>query len=145
MNPSWVQDLLWLRHPDNKLSGPPRHPADDGRARSRPVCLSLPTWTCPPGYTWSGYLKHGCCVLLWSLVTFKIPALSFHLGDEGTVSMKEAIESYIKRVRELAEHVRGNEQATKQSLIGPLFTSLGYDLTDPRECTPEYRADFGKD
>ena len=22
---------------------------------------------------------------------------------------------------------------------------LGYDLTDPRECVPEYRADFGKD
>ena len=59
--------------------------------------------------------------------------------------MKEIIESYIKRVRELAEHVRGNEQATKQSLIGPLFTLLGYDLTDPRECIPEYKADFGKD
>jgi hypothetical protein len=59
--------------------------------------------------------------------------------------MKEAIDGYIKRVRELAEHVRGNEQATKQSLIGPLFTLLGYDLTDPRECIPEYRADFGKE
>ena len=59
--------------------------------------------------------------------------------------MKENIENYIKRVRELAEHVRGNEQATKQSLIGPLFTLLGYDLTDPRECIPEYKADFGKD
>lgn len=59
--------------------------------------------------------------------------------------MKEAIEAFVKRVRELAEHVKGNEQATKQSLIGPLFTLLGYDLTDPRECIPEYRADFGKD
>ena len=44
---------------------------------------------------------------------------------------------------ELAEHVRGNEQATKQSLVGPLFTTLGYDLTDPRECLPEYRVNFG--
>ncbi|MDB5352519.1 MAG: hypothetical protein JWN86_3766 [Planctomycetota bacterium] len=59
--------------------------------------------------------------------------------------MSEAITAFIKRVKELAEHVRGNEQATKQSLIGPLFTTLGYDLTDPRECVPEYRADFGKD
>jgi hypothetical protein len=59
--------------------------------------------------------------------------------------MKEQIDAYVRRVRELAEHVRGNEQATKQSLIGPLFTILGYDLTDPRECVPEYRADFGKD
>ena len=28
---------------------------------------------------------------------------------------------------------------------GPFFTMLGYDLTDPRECLPEYKADFGKD
>ncbi|SIO36952.1 hypothetical protein SAMN05444166_4154 [Singulisphaera sp. GP187] len=57
--------------------------------------------------------------------------------------MSEAIGAYVKRVRELADHVRGNEQATKQSLIGPLLTILGYDLTDPRECVPEYRTDFG--
>jgi len=60
-------------------------------------------------------------------------------------NLREAIESYVKRVNELSEHVRGNEQATRQSLIGPLFTLLGYDLTDPRECVPEYKADFGKD
>lgn len=59
--------------------------------------------------------------------------------------MKDAIGAYVKRVKDLAEHVKGNEQATKQSLIGPLFTLLGYDLTDPRECVPEYRVDFGKD
>ncbi len=59
--------------------------------------------------------------------------------------MREAITAYCKRVQELAEHVRGNEQATKQSIIGPLLTLLGYDLTDPRECIPEYRVDFGRD
>src|SRR5512135_2693343 len=59
--------------------------------------------------------------------------------------MREALLAYVKRVGELAEHVKGNEQATKQSLIGPLFTLLGYDLTDPRECLPEYKADFGKE
>ncbi|WP_437805489.1 hypothetical protein [Sorangium sp. So ce1078] len=59
--------------------------------------------------------------------------------------MREALASYVNRVRDLAEHVKGNEQATKQSLIGPLFTLLGYDLTDPRQCLPEYRVDFGKD
>jgi hypothetical protein len=57
--------------------------------------------------------------------------------------MREAMQQYVKRVQELADHVRGNEQATKQSLVGPLFTMLGYDLTDPRECIPEYRVDFG--
>lgn len=60
-------------------------------------------------------------------------------------SLRDSIETYIKRVKDLAEHVRGNEQATRQSLIGPFFTMLGYDLTDPRECLPEYKADFGKD
>ena len=60
-------------------------------------------------------------------------------------NLRESIDVYIKRVKELAEHCRGNEQATKQSLIGPFFTMLGYDLTDPRECLPEYKADFGKD
>jgi hypothetical protein len=57
--------------------------------------------------------------------------------------MREALQAYVKRVGELAEHVRGNEQATKQSLVGPLFTILGCNLTDPRECIPEYRVDFG--
>lgn len=59
--------------------------------------------------------------------------------------LRETLNQYVRRVKDLAEHVRGNEQATKQSLIGPLFTSLGYDLTDPRECVPEYRVDFGRD
>ncbi len=60
-------------------------------------------------------------------------------------SLRDQIETYVKRVKELAEHVKGNEQATKQSLIGPFFTMLGFDLTDPRECVPEYKADFGKE
>jgi len=60
-----------------------------------------------------------------------------------SVDLKDSIASYVKRVKDLCDHVRGNEQATKQSLIGPLFTMLGYDLTDPRECIPEYKTDFG--
>lgn len=60
-------------------------------------------------------------------------------------TLREQVEAYVTRVKSLADHVKGNEQATKQSLIGPFFTMLGYDLTDPRECMPEYKADFGKD
>jgi len=60
-------------------------------------------------------------------------------------SLREQVEGYVKRVKELSEHVKGNEQATKQSLIGPFFSMLGYDLTDPRECVPEFKADFGRD
>jgi predicted type IV restriction endonuclease len=59
--------------------------------------------------------------------------------------MREALASYVNRVKELADHVKGNEQATKHSLVGPLLTLLGYDLTDPRQCFPEYRVDFGKE
>ena len=59
--------------------------------------------------------------------------------------MKETLAAYVKRVSELQEHVKGNEEATKQSLIAPLFMLLGYDMTDPRECMPEYKVDFGKD
>ncbi len=58
--------------------------------------------------------------------------------------MRDTIAAYVKRVKELAEHCKGNEQATKKSLIEPLFSCLGYDVTDPRECVPEHREDFGK-
>ncbi len=57
--------------------------------------------------------------------------------------MREALQAYVQRVGDLAEHVRGNEQATRQSLVGPLFTIPGYDLTDLQECIPEYRVDLG--
>jgi predicted type IV restriction endonuclease len=67
------------------------------------------------------------------------------IWEDWMATLREQIETYIKRVKELAELVKGNEQATKQSLIGPFFAMLGYDLTDPRECIPEYKADFGKE
>lgn len=58
--------------------------------------------------------------------------------------MKEQLEQYAKQVKEWHEDCRGNEQATKASLIAPLFVILGYNMHDPRECKPEYRTDFGK-
>ena len=61
------------------------------------------------------------------------------------MDLKDRIGDYVKRVRELSEHVRGNEQATKMSLIVPLFKALEYDFFDPRECKPEYKVDFGRD
>ena len=36
----------------------------------------------------------------------------------------------MKQVKEWHDDCRGNEQATKQSLIAPLFTMLGYGMTD---------------
>lgn len=60
-----------------------------------------------------------------------------------SVDLKESLSKFVSRVKDLSDHVRGNEQATKQSLVGPLFSMLGYDLTDPRECIPEFKTDFG--
>ena len=45
-----------------------------------------------------------------------------------------------EQVRKRIDHIRG-EEATKQSLILPFFTSLGYDIYDPTEVKPEYISD----
>ena len=58
--------------------------------------------------------------------------------------MKEQLEQHVKRVKEHYEVCRGNEATTKSALIAPLFGILGFNMADPRECWPEYRADFGK-
>jgi hypothetical protein len=58
--------------------------------------------------------------------------------------VREQLEPYVKQVKERQNYCRQNEQATKASLIAPLFALLGYDMADPRECKPEYRMDFGK-
>jgi hypothetical protein len=58
--------------------------------------------------------------------------------------MKEHLEQHVKHVKEAHELCQG-EAVTKQSLIAPLFTILGYNMADPRECIPEYKAPFGKD
>jgi hypothetical protein len=39
-------------------------------------------------------------------------------------------------------HCKGNEEATKHALILPFFQMLGYDIYDPSELVPEYKAGF---
>src|SRR5262249_50138979 len=58
-------------------------------------------------------------------------------------TMREALQASVKRVDERAEHVRGNEPATRPSPVGPPFTIPGNDRTAPRECISKYRVDFG--
>ena len=58
-------------------------------------------------------------------------------------NLKEQVEQYVKRVTEFFGSCWDNEAATKACLIMPLFKILGFDETDPRECQPEYKADFG--
>jgi predicted type IV restriction endonuclease len=50
---------------------------------------------------------------------------------------------YIDQLKLRLPHIRG-EEATKQSLVIPLFHVLGYDVWNPLEVQPEYGADFNK-
>lgn len=47
-----------------------------------------------------------------------------------------------KRVEQIKEQIQ-TEEATKMSLIMPLFQALGYDVFNPMEFVPEYVADVG--
>ena len=40
------------------------------------------------------------------------------------------------------EYCKGNEEATKHSLILPFFQILGYDIHDPSVLVPEFKAGF---
>lgn len=50
---------------------------------------------------------------------------------------------HIDQIKARLPHIHG-EEATKQSLIVPLFHVLGYDVWNPLEVQPEYGADFNK-
>lgn len=50
---------------------------------------------------------------------------------------------HVDQVKARLPHIRG-EEATKQALVVPLLSVLGYDVYDPREVAPEYIADFAK-
>lgn len=47
-----------------------------------------------------------------------------------------------KRVEQIKDQIQ-TEEATKMSLIMPLFQALGYDVFNPMEFVPEYVADVG--
>ncbi len=47
------------------------------------------------------------------------------------------------QVSKLAEHIEGNEEATKNALVMPLISAFGYNVFDPTEVIPEYTADVG--
>ena len=56
---------------------------------------------------------------------------------------------FIDRIRELSaripkqlEHIQ-TEEATKNALVMPFISALGYDVFNPTEVTPELNADIG--
>ena len=58
------------------------------------------------------------------------------------MDFNESIKQFSERVEKMKDSV-GTEEATKMSLIVPLFQILGYDVFNPSEFCPEYIADVG--
>ena len=58
------------------------------------------------------------------------------------MDFNESIKQLSERVEKMKDSV-GTEEATKMSLIVPLFQILGYDVFNPSEFCPEYIADVG--
>jgi len=47
-----------------------------------------------------------------------------------------------QQILDRKQHCDGNEEATKQALVLPFFQLLGYDIYNPKELVPEYKAGF---
>ena len=58
------------------------------------------------------------------------------------MEFSESIKQFAERVSTLKESI-STEEATKMSLIVPMFQILGYDVFNPTEFCPEYVADVG--
>lgn len=56
----------------------------------------------------------------------------------------ERLETLSKRIPQIAEQLKGNEEATKTALVLPFLQSvLGYDIFNPDEVMPEFTTDIG--
>lgn len=58
------------------------------------------------------------------------------------MEFQEKIKDFAKKVPDLVENAQ-SEEATKMSLVIPLFGLLGYNIFDPTEFCPEFTADVG--
>ena len=54
----------------------------------------------------------------------------------------ESVKSLASKARSIKDSLQ-TEEATKMSLIIPMFTAMGYDVFNPDEFCPEYTADVG--
>ena len=57
-------------------------------------------------------------------------------------TFEENIKAFSGRIKTLKDNI-ATEEATKTSLVMPLFQILGYDIFNPIEFTPEFTADVG--
>lgn len=63
-------------------------------------------------------------------------------GGKRKMEFTDTIKQFSERVQKLKDNVK-TEEATKMSLVVPLFQILGYDVFNPLEFCPEYTADVG--
>ena len=58
------------------------------------------------------------------------------------MEFNEKVKQFAERVSVLKDTIQ-TEEATKMSLIVPVFQMLGYDVFNPLEFCPEFTADIG--
>ncbi|MCM1159344.1 MAG: type I restriction endonuclease [Bacteroidales bacterium] len=58
------------------------------------------------------------------------------------MSFSEELKNFSERISSLKDNIL-TEEATKMSMVIPLFQMLGYDVFNPKEFCPEYAADVG--
>ena len=58
------------------------------------------------------------------------------------MSFDEKIAALIQRLPKLTDHLQ-TEEATKNALVMPFISALGYDVFNPQEVIPEFTADIG--
>ena len=58
------------------------------------------------------------------------------------MSFDEKITALIQRIPKIIDHLQ-TEEATKNALIMPFISALGYDVFNPQEVIPEFTADVG--
>lgn len=58
------------------------------------------------------------------------------------MDFQEELKSFASKIESLKDHIH-TEEATKTSIILPLFHLLGYDIFNPAEFCPEFIADVG--
>lgn len=58
------------------------------------------------------------------------------------MSFDEKITALIQRIPKIIDHLQ-TEEATKNALVMPFISALGYDVFNPQEVIPEFTADVG--
>lgn len=58
------------------------------------------------------------------------------------MDFQEELKNFASKIESLKDHIH-TEEATKTSIILPLFHLLGYDIFNPAEFCPEFIADVG--